>query len=93
MQIEINLDQEQLIPLNEVPKLLPRRRGKKIHYQTIYRWATKGTKQYKLATVKVGGIRYTSVEALERFCQAHNPSLLVGDYHDAVEAALDRAGM
>ncbi len=27
---------------SDVPKRLPKRNGKKVHYSTVYRWATKG---------------------------------------------------
>lgn len=58
---------ERGIPLREVPNHLPQRRGKKIHYSTVYRWAMKGTRGRKLESTMIGGIRYTTMEALERF--------------------------
>ncbi len=86
---EIDVENEKVIPINEAPFVLPRRKGKRTHYQTVYRWATKGTKGSKLASVKIGGIRYTSMEALQRFCKVHSINLQVGDYQDAVESALN----
>jgi hypothetical protein len=49
---------------NEVPR---RRRGKRCHVSTVYRWATSGIGGIKLESVIVGGSRCTSREALARF--------------------------
>lgn len=87
------LQRERLLPLTEVVKHLPTRKGKRTHYSTVYRWATKGTRGRVLESCLVGGIRYTSHEALERFItHAHR-----GEHDDsqanAVEAALRLAGL
>ena len=58
-------DPEQLIALADVPSRMPRRRGKKVHYSTVYRWATKGTRGRVLPTRLIGGVRYTSHAAEE----------------------------
>jgi hypothetical protein len=60
-------DLNTLIPLSEVPKRLPTKRGKRFHISTIYRWATRGTKGRKLKTVVLGGRTYTTEEALRDF--------------------------
>ena len=60
---------EQLIALREVPLHLPRRRGKKVHYSTIFRWATKGAHGRILESKLIGGVRYTTRAALHRFLQ------------------------
>jgi hypothetical protein len=66
----IDLATEELIPLSEVPKLLPRRRtGRTIHLSAIYRWRQKGIKGIRLETATLGGTTYTSKEALARFCE------------------------
>lgn len=62
-----NMNDEELIPLKEASRLLPTRNGKRTHYSTLFRWATKGTKGRKLDSVMIGGVRYTSKEALGRF--------------------------
>ena len=93
MQYEIDLNNDQLIPIADVPNYLPRRRGKKTHYQTVYRWATKGVRGSRLVTIKVGGIRYTSLEALRRFANAYGASTEMQTYQDAVEQALIRSGL
>lgn len=62
----IDLLSETIIPISEVSKLLPSSRpGKKLNAATVFRWAQSG----RLETVKVGGARYTSREALARFAQ------------------------
>ncbi|MCA9234165.1 MAG: DUF1580 domain-containing protein [Planctomycetales bacterium] len=55
------------ISLKEVANLLPRRRGKKVHYSTIYRWTMKGARGRVLESHMVGGVRYTTHAALRRF--------------------------
>lgn len=40
------------------------------HTSTLIRWADRGTRGVKLETVLVGGRRFTSLEALERFFAA-----------------------
>ena len=58
-----------LVALRDVPTLLPRRRGKKTHYSTVYRWVTKGARGKKLESRLVGGVRYTTRAALHHFLQ------------------------
>ena len=65
----MELGEETIIPLTEAPEYLPRRRGKKIHISTLFRWAQKGTGGKQLETIKVGGTRCTSLEALQRFIE------------------------
>lgn len=56
-----------LIPLTEVPKLLPRRGGKKVHIKTVRRWVLKGLKGRRLRAVRVGGRYYVSKACLHEF--------------------------
>src|SRR4051794_14831263 len=59
---------EPLITLSQAAANLPRRRkGRKTHVSTLYRWATKGCRGNVLETLQVGGTRCTSSEALQRF--------------------------
>lgn len=63
------------IDLADVPRLLPTRRGRRVHRITIWRWVTKGVcgpggVRVRLDTVKLGGSRYTSLAAVERFAAA-----------------------
>ena len=66
----LDLHAESAIPFSEVPNLIPRRRGKKVHYSTVYRWATKGVRGRVLPSRLVGGIRYTTVAELNQFLEA-----------------------
>lgn len=61
------LDGEQLVAISEVPKLMPPRHGKRLHISTVYRWVLKGARGKVLDSAMVGGVRYTSLEALQRF--------------------------
>ena len=65
-----NLLEENYFLLNDLPEHAPQRRGKKIAISTIYRWVTHGLRGVKLETAYVGGIRYTSKQAFDRFVQA-----------------------
>ena len=84
---ELN-DLANAIPLTEVPNFLPRRRGKKTHYSTVYRWATKGARGRILETKLVGGILYTTQEALQRFMHHRSKNKPTDDYHDSIERIL-----
>jgi hypothetical protein len=62
---------EALVSLAEAAALLPRRRrGRKPHVSTLYRWASTGVRGVVLETLQVGGTRCTSAEALQRFFEA-----------------------
>ena len=64
----IELSSETLVPVRNVPKLLPKRpNGRRIHISAVYRWMQRGVRGEKLEWVKVGGSTYTSREALQRF--------------------------
>lgn len=91
----LDFAKEQAITLSEVPRYVPKRRGKKVHYSTVYRWATKGARGRVLATAMSGGIRYTTVEEVARFL-ASKPTLpwkCADDVTSAIEAALNEAGV
>jgi hypothetical protein len=63
-----------LVPLRDVPKLLPPRpNGKRIHISACYRWITRGVRGVTLEVVKIGGSTYTSLEAISRFAAALAP--------------------
>src|SRR5512140_3760075 len=66
----IELATESLIPLRQVPELLPRRpNGKKVHISAVYRWTTHGIRGGVLESIPIGGTTYTSTEALQRFAE------------------------
>lgn len=100
----IDLATEELLTLSAAVKRLPHgRAGKSIHLSTLHRWAApSGLQGARLETVKVGGIRYTSSEALERFitrCSADDARQEPQSTRqrqreiDKAEAELQRAGI
>lgn len=76
------------VPLREVANLLPHRRGKKVHYSTIYRWAMKGARGRVLESHMVGGIRYTTYAALRRFLDGEAPQEHQRPHADELRRAL-----
>src|SRR4051794_8723767 len=84
------LDVPQLIPLNRVPDLIPSsRRGKRLAIGTVYRWVQRG----RLATVKVGGSRYTTPDALSRFMAAGEAGAALSARAPSGSAAAESAGV
>jgi hypothetical protein len=65
----ISLMDEHKITLGEVPAEIPSRLGNRLHVSTVHRWATTGVKGVILESIKIGGQRYTSKEALQRFVE------------------------
>jgi len=64
----IDLTQETLISLRDVPKRLPpRSNGKRLHISAVYRWLLRGVRGHRLESIRIGGTTYTSEEALQRF--------------------------
>jgi Protein of unknown function (DUF1580) len=90
---------ETLVPLKAACRLIPGRSGKGIAVTTIYRWALRGCRGTRLQTAMIGGQRYTSHEALDRFVIAINrrPSSQISpigrERQHRVEAALDSEGL
>jgi hypothetical protein len=64
--LAITID-ETILPPAEATKEVPRRRGRKTHVSTLYRWMTSGCRGVVLESIQVGGTRCTSREALQRF--------------------------
>lgn len=59
---------ERLIALCDLPDLLPKRNGRPISRSTISRWIRHGSGGgWRLESVQLGGLTYTSVEAVQRF--------------------------
>src|SRR3954447_16953391 len=48
-------------------ELLRRRRGRKTHVSTLYRWTVSGCRGIILEHIQIGATRATSREALQRF--------------------------
>ena len=94
----IELSTETAITIAEVPLHIPKRHGRKVHYSTVYRWMTKGVRGRKLESLLIGGVRYTTIEALARFLKLtpQKPAALPessDDLSSAIESALQDAGV
>ena len=94
----IELSTETPITIAEVPLQIPKRHGRKVHYSTVYRWMTKGVRGRKLESLLIGGVRYTTIEALARFLKLtpQKPAALSessDDLSSAIESALQDAGV
>jgi hypothetical protein len=92
----IDLNRERVLPLERASKLriLPRRRkNKRPHPATLYRWAQRGCRGVRLETIRVGGTLCTSVEAIQRFCNRLSQADSAGERHDlrTASTAADRA--
>lgn len=61
----IDIHREQMLTITSAARELP---GKP-HVSTVWRWINRGVRGVTLDTILVGGIRYTSREALQRFCE------------------------
>jgi hypothetical protein len=63
----INVESEKLLSITEAAKLVP---GREASRNTVYRWLLKGLRGVRLESVKCGGGRFTSREAIYRFIAA-----------------------
>ena len=64
----IDIASERPIPLTQATIHLPRRRrGRKAAVSTLHRWATRGLRGVVLETIRIGGTKCTSLQALQRF--------------------------
>jgi hypothetical protein len=94
-----------LVRLGDVPDLrcLPRRRrGRKLHKSTPFRWANPGVRGIRLEVIRVGGTLCTTVPALQRFFERlaalpsspdSGPSKGKRRHPGQVAEALDREGL
>ena len=78
----IDISNEHCFRLTEAPDHLPRRNGRRISKSTLFRWAQRGVRGHKLETVTIGGCKFTSREALQRFVK----QLTIRDRDDAASA-------
>jgi hypothetical protein len=62
----IDIGCEQLLSLPAAAASLPGRPN----LSTLHRWRLRGVRGVRLETCRIGGRRYTSTEALQRFAQA-----------------------
>lgn len=90
----IDLSCETVLTLSRAAKQLPTLRGSRPpHLATLYRWAQEGCRGVRLETLRVGGTLCTSVEAIQRFCNALSKADAAADVFERVRttSASDRA--
>lgn len=87
------LDGERLVAISEVPSFLPARHGKKLHMSTVYRWVLKGARGKLLDSAMLGGVRYTSLEALQRFMGTSPAELIEAQRLARIRASLAERGL
>jgi hypothetical protein len=64
----IDLQHEHLLTLSAAAREVPNRAsGRGVNVSTPWRWSLRGIRGIKLDTILIGGTRYTSREALQRF--------------------------
>ncbi len=61
--MSIDISAEQVFPISEAPQHIPGRPS----VATVWRWILTGTRAGKLDSVLIGGRRFTSIEAVQRF--------------------------
>lgn len=66
--MSINLSSEKPITFGRAARLLPK--SSRPSYATWWRWWRRGIRGVHLETVLIGGKRYTTVEAMQRFVAA-----------------------
>lgn len=89
------MDPNELVPLNEVVKMIPRRNNNSVHISTLHRWRSVGLKGIKLESIRIGGIYYTTKTALNNFLNNINKkqiSPVPRDYEEAIEDELRKLG-
>jgi len=62
----IDVTSEQMIPFQKASSHVPGRP----HISTLHRWRSRGARGARLESLLIGGRRYTSVEAIQRFLAA-----------------------
>lgn len=60
----IDLSTEMVFPVSEAPKHIPGRPSQ----ASVWRWVLKGVGGVKLESILIGGKRFVSAEAIQRFC-------------------------
>lgn len=67
----IDIGSERLLTLRQAADLLPsRENGKKVAMNTVKRYCLRGCRGVFLEFEQIGGTKFTSVEALQRFSRA-----------------------
>ena len=66
----IDVSYEILIPFCNLPAWSQKKTRKRSHPSTFQRWRSRGVHGVRLESILIGGERYTSEEALQRFFAA-----------------------
>ena len=66
-----NVENETFVPINEVSNVLPSPKSP----ATVQRWIRQGVNGVKLATIKIGGRRYTTKSAIREFLHAQQKTV------------------
>lgn len=66
----IDVSVERPITFNEAARYLPEDR--RPNFSTWWRWSTAGVRGVRLETILIGGRRYTTAQAVERFIASSN---------------------
>lgn len=61
---DIDPARDHLLALRRVPDWYAKRTGERVHRSAPYRWSRRGIRGIPLPTVRLGSIRYTSIEAI-----------------------------
>jgi hypothetical protein len=65
----IDVSTEQLLPLAQLARRLPHRRGgRPVHPSTCHRWRHPGVRGVRLECIRIGNVWHTSLESFQRFC-------------------------
>jgi len=97
----IDTSTETIISFNDARSAFPGI-DRRLSLATLHRWRLHGVRGVKLETVLIGGLRYTSREAIDRFIQAQNaadaPAAVITPAQrrrqsEAARAELERAGV
>src|SRR5438094_291072 len=91
---------EEILTFAQATQRLPHlQRERPVHVSTLWRWAMQGLRGIKLDSLKIGGTRVTSAEALQRFIAALNAATPPADptpggrHEEALDRELDRLGI
>ncbi len=92
----IDVTRDTLIRFRDLPSWSKEHFGKRIHPSTFQRWRLRGVRGVKLASILIGGERYSSEESLQLFFAATTAAadgrpvefIVIADKHqDAADAA------
>ena len=82
---------EAVLTLAQAASELPRRRrGRKTHVSTLYRWTVSGCRGIILESIQIGATRATSREALQRFFECLSQPDGIGASSSATRSLVKR---